>query len=266
METRLKLEILREVTCSGNLLLIHDELHDGRIIEQVVHVTENDVMTLKEVMEKVCSKDRVEYFRIPIAPNQRPEDLYLDTFTRAIFQTSAEDPLIFNCGVGSSRTTFGMVVALILRQCLIESKGNGFSGLNEKMKRSTSSLVQLQTSSRKGSKTNLESTSNSPNKTLDLLKIIESGITISSTFANVSAVQFASERSHLIPTLIKALNGEYTIISSLLSVLDYSLTKSVVDSAIDKCDTIVNLRHEILVCRVKYVTTTHCDIHTNSKF
>eukprot|EP00158_Paraphelidium_tribonemae_P007900 Partr_v1_DN28391_c0_g1_i1_m78600 putative phosphatase domain containing, paladin 1 len=252
MEHRLKLEILRESSLAGGLVALHDEQSSGELVEQISAVGEDDVKTLKEVMLEL-GEDLVRYFRVAISPNQRPEDLYLDTFTKIIGGSSQSDALIFNCGVGSARTTFGMVVALLVRQAMLKNPGSESPPASASV---AQLLDQQPTPPAVFSKSDLFGDVGSlhdkhGNKTLTLMQVIESGILPS--FG--SAVQFTWERSHLIQSMMKALNGDYNIISSLLSVLDYRHTKAAVDVAIDKCDAILNLRHAILSYRIKYFCT-----------
>jgi len=47
---------------------------------------------------------RLQYFRIPICPDQSPSDNYLDEYVRIIKTLDPTDPLIFNCGMGVVRS------------------------------------------------------------------------------------------------------------------------------------------------------------------
>lgn len=47
---------------------------------------------------------RLKYFRIPISPEQAPEDNYFDEYVRVIKLLEPTDPLIFNCGMGAVRS------------------------------------------------------------------------------------------------------------------------------------------------------------------
>jgi hypothetical protein len=47
---------------------------------------------------------RLTYFRIPISPEQAPEDNYFDEYVRVIKSLDPVDPLIFNCGMGVVRS------------------------------------------------------------------------------------------------------------------------------------------------------------------
>lgn len=47
---------------------------------------------------------RLKYFRIPISPEQAPEDNYFDEYIHVIRNLEPTDPLIFNCGIGAVRS------------------------------------------------------------------------------------------------------------------------------------------------------------------
>jgi hypothetical protein len=49
---------------------------------------------------------RLKYFRIPISPEQAPDDNYFDEYINVIRNLEPTDPLIFNCGIGAVRSKF----------------------------------------------------------------------------------------------------------------------------------------------------------------
>ena len=59
------------------------------------------IQTPRQVFESLKEEGyRVDYERIPIAPEQAPEDRYIDEFLQKITSRSTICPLIFNCGIG----------------------------------------------------------------------------------------------------------------------------------------------------------------------
>ena len=57
------------------------------------------------VFESFRKKEyRTTYYRIPITPDQSPEDNYFDEYVRVIKTLKPNDPLIFNCGMGAVRS------------------------------------------------------------------------------------------------------------------------------------------------------------------
>lgn len=57
---------------------------------------------------------RLSYFRIPITPEQAPEDNYFDEYVRVLKQLEPTNPLIFNCGMGAVRSKFFFGVTKII--------------------------------------------------------------------------------------------------------------------------------------------------------
>lgn len=121
IERRLKLDILDEARRYGGMILTHDEVNGQEIIPTWVSVDETSIQTPKEVWEEVKEKGwRVEYWRIPIAPDRPIEvsstilcdlreltrkDNYLDAYMSVLQKA---DPLttslVFNCGMGVVRS------------------------------------------------------------------------------------------------------------------------------------------------------------------
>lgn len=189
MEARLKEDVIREATKYNGLLLVHDELHnspmpmpftfqsassassassaaagagaasgtgannsflENRVIPTWTSV--DIVETPREIFESLSGMGfRVRYIRIPISPEQAPEDRYLgkiyllslyshlqpiypllplsspslniDEYVDIITKSKTTDALVFNCGMGVGRTTFAMVAAMIARRAQIVIEG-----------------------------------------------------------------------------------------------------------------------------------------------
>lgn len=76
--------------------------------------------TPKEVMEDVRSKGfAVDYHRIPVSHEQSPTDPYIDEYFKVFSQTPTDWPIVFSCGMGIGRTTYGMVIGLLIRRAQI---------------------------------------------------------------------------------------------------------------------------------------------------
>lgn len=77
----------------------------------------DSVKTPKEVMEDVRSKGfAVDYFRIPVSHEQSPTDPYIDEYFKVFSSTPTDWPVVFSCGMGIGRTTYGMVIGLLIRR------------------------------------------------------------------------------------------------------------------------------------------------------
>jgi hypothetical protein len=216
MEARLKEDVIREILKWNQLLLVHEEIEDGRVIPTWTSV--DSIQTPKEVFATLATKGyAVKYVRIPISPEQAPEDHYLDDYVETIKASSPEDPLVFNCGMGVGRTTFAMVVAMILRRAQILQSGAPDPFHISSSSRSSSS------DSRSDSKT-----------TLRLVYMLEQGL--SSKASPRSAIDWALARGPLIEDLRNAIQGNYQCILQLLGLLSQgSLTKRILDEIIDRC-------------------------------
>ncbi|KAJ3409888.1 hypothetical protein HDV05_004169 [Chytridiales sp. JEL 0842] len=242
MEARLKEDIIREANRCNNLLLVHDEIEHGYVVPSWVAL--DDIKTTKEVFESLQHNGhRVTYVRIPISPEQAPEDRYLDEFVKVIKSTNIQDPLVFNCGMGVGRTTFAMTVALLTRRAQLLSQGienpmfTPFSS-----KDSMSELFKFdeaQTQNR---------------AMLRLVYVLEKGL--SSKMSPRSAIDWALARGPLIDDLKNAVLGNYQCILQLASVLQSGAeSKKLLDEVINRCDAMINLREVILLHRVRYSNT-----------
>lgn len=217
MEARLKEDVIREILKYNQLLLVHEEIEDGRVLPTWTSV--DSIQTPKEVFATLAQQKgyAVKYVRIPISPEQAPEDHYLDDYVETIKASSSKDPLVFNCGMGVGRTTFAMVVAMILRRAQILQ-----SGQPDPFHISLSS-ARSSTDSRSDSKT-----------TLRLVYMLEQGL--SSKASPRSAIDWALARGPLIEDLRNAIQGNYQCILQLLGLLSQgSLTKRILDEIIDRC-------------------------------
>lgn len=58
------------------------------------------IQTTRQVFESLKEEGfRVNYVRIPISPEQAPDDRYIDEYLKVIKSTQPQDFLIFNCGI-----------------------------------------------------------------------------------------------------------------------------------------------------------------------
>lgn len=64
------------------------------------------IQTPREIFESLKEEGyRVDYERIPISPEQAPQDEYLDDFISAVQSRSPMAPILLNCGMGLGRST-----------------------------------------------------------------------------------------------------------------------------------------------------------------
>ena len=80
-------------------------------------ISVDSVKTPKEVMEHVRAKGfAVDYYRIPVSHEQSPTDPYIDEYFKVFAETPTDWPVVFSCGMGIGRTTYGMVIGLLIRR------------------------------------------------------------------------------------------------------------------------------------------------------
>lgn len=109
MEARLKEDILREAKRCNGLLLVHDELENHKVVPS--WIAADIVQTPREVFDAFQQSGyRVKYVRIPISPEQAPEDRYVDEYVDIIKNSATSDSLVFNCGMGVGRSMYLLII------------------------------------------------------------------------------------------------------------------------------------------------------------
>ena len=74
------------------------------------------MQTPKEVYQALKAEGyRVDYHRVPLTDGVAPGEAAFDMFFEHLKDARAEDPLVFNCQMGSGRTTTGMVMGCLIR-------------------------------------------------------------------------------------------------------------------------------------------------------
>lgn len=226
METKLAQEILDEATQNGGLVLVHDERVDGSMVPCFVAI--ETVKTGSQIFSDLVAKGyRVEYRRIPMTHGFSPMDPFIDEFI-ALFQTvPLEHSVVFSCGLGIGRTTFGMLVGLLIRRALSLSQ----TAVDPFEKPVTTHAEH--------------------HEILRLIYTLE--YALGKATEHQTAIHWVLERDQIIENLSEALQGNYKCILDLARVLQDGIAcKRVVDEAIDRCQTHLNLREWILINRVKH--------------
>jgi predicted nucleic acid-binding protein len=118
MENRLKLEILQESKKYHGNIIIHDETADGLVEPNWESINETSVQTSIDVFNEIKKEFKnVSYFRVTTTPEK---SFSIDTFDElfdCLKKIENQGNVIFNCQLGRSRSTMGMVIC-----CLIQSK------------------------------------------------------------------------------------------------------------------------------------------------
>jgi len=267
IELRLKLDIIKESQKYGGLVLVHDETVEGDILP--TWITADDVKTTREMWEGVKSEGyKLEYYRIPIANDQAPEDSYLDRYVSILRTIPTSTNLIFNCGMGLVRTTFAMAAAIIMRRRQVIKEGG------EDLFRLESAQAPV-TTDPDNSMSSHEGEHFSPGfkaikaltilgeqqvRTKSLLRLMQLLQRSLPTASQHSVMELLTTHPNLLENLRKGISGEFDIVLSLVSILDRgNLEKDLVDMVVDHCDDVVNLRDEILEDRIKFAITATTD-------
>ncbi|KAI8377229.1 inositol hexakisphosphate-domain-containing protein [Choanephora cucurbitarum] len=268
LEERLKTDILKEAQSLGGLLLVHQELSDKSVVP--CFIAADKVQTPKEVFQEFQSKGyRLKYFRIPISPEQAPEENYFDEYINVIRSLEPTDPLIFNCGIGAVRTTVGIIIAQIIRRTQLIERGQPdpfpVSGYSYSTFVSDNVSTPDDVSSSRFVKgfEEADTTHAKNNALLRVVIILENAL--SSKKMNRSATEWMLERGSWIENLKEALLGNYQSIMSLTTVLESGIfSKRILDTVIDKSDAVVNLRESILTNRIKQMVQAPSEYNDNT--
>lgn len=269
MEERLKEDLIREAKENGGLILVYDELQDGTIVPSFIGIDDlgESVSTPKEIFNALSQKLAqdypevsssvslpVSYHRIPISPEQRPEDKYLDEFVDIIKNSDIDDLLVFNCGLGVGRTTFSMISALLIRRAQVLIKNNSDPyGLDSSTQMVMSAPLIGEGSSLSGTTGLITRLDNEMERMamLRLVYVLERGL--ESKMSPQSAIEWMLQRSSRVDDLKNAILGNYQVIMKLSSVLEQGTEdKRLLDLLVNRCDHLVNIREEILINRAKY--------------
>ncbi|OAV90528.1 hypothetical protein PTTG_02608 [Puccinia triticina 1-1 BBBD Race 1] len=268
IELRLKTDIIKESQKYGGLVLVHDETVEGDILP--TWITADDVKTTREMWEEVKSEGyHVEYYRIPIANDQAPEDSYLDRYVAILRTIPTSTNLIFNCGMGLVRTTFAMSAAIIMRRRqVIKEGGEDLFGLESAQAPGETHMDNCPSPLPEGGSFGpgfkaikaLTILGEQQHRTRSLLRLMQLLQRSLPTASQHSVMELLTTQPNLLENLRKGISGEFDIVLSLVSILDRgNLEKDLVDMVVDHCDDVVNLRDEILEDRIKFAITATTD-------
>ncbi|KAF8628035.1 hypothetical protein AX15_004150 [Amanita polypyramis BW_CC] len=277
IELRLKDDILQEAARFGGMVLTHNEElfpkvsevgdGEGAILPTWTFVDNNNVKTSRELWEYMKSEGwNVDYYRIPISPDQPIEDNYLDAYLRVIRNLDPlRSALVFSCGMGAVRTTFAMVAASIVRRKQLIARGipdpyipkthNNGTKSGRQTNSGTATPINPQSEAR--ILQSLEQAISQQELSKSLLRLTYLLQQCLQSKNTQSAIELLMSHPALLENLRKAHLGNYSVILSLLGCLDHGLqAKRLVDKVIDATDQVTNLREDILINRLKYALTS----------
>lgn len=263
IERRLKIDILEESKRYGGLILCHDEVQGGELVPAWIAVDDLSIKTPREIFDDIRGRGwKVDYWRIPVAPDRPIEDNYLDAYVSHLRDVDPlTSSLVFNCGMGVVRTTFAMCAAMLVRRAQYISRGlddpfpvaNG-SGFATPLPGSATPLsFNSLTPGAPQAAQVLQQVSQQQYLNTSLLKVTRMLDENLPSRRSTAAIDLLTTHPKLLENLRSAHMGNYQIVLSLLSSLDHGRElKRLVDMIIDDCDSVVNLRENAIEYRIKY--------------
>ncbi|KNE61257.1 hypothetical protein AMAG_18757 [Allomyces macrogynus ATCC 38327] len=123
LEARLKDEVIAEASRYHGLVLVHDELVSGQVIP--CWLAADVVQTPLDLVNAFHDLGyRISCARIPVSPDQPPDDRFFDEYVQVLKLHPTSDPVLVSCGMGGGRTTLGTVVALLIRRAQLLREGS----------------------------------------------------------------------------------------------------------------------------------------------
>ncbi|KNE59574.1 hypothetical protein AMAG_18209 [Allomyces macrogynus ATCC 38327] len=123
LEARLKDEVIAEASRYHGLVLVHDELVSGQVVP--CWLAADVVQTPLDLVHAFQDLGyRISYARIPVSPDQPPDDRFFDEYVQVLKLHPTSDPVLVSCGMGGGRTTLGTVVALLIRRAQLLREGS----------------------------------------------------------------------------------------------------------------------------------------------
>mmetsp|Transcript_12515 Transcript_12515/g.22690 ORF Transcript_12515/g.22690 Transcript_12515/m.22690 type:complete len:1511 (+) Transcript_12515:216-4748(+) len=122
-ERRLKEDVVAELKRYNGRILVHEETDDKTLRLLWEHVEEDDILTPREMYQALVDSGLpVEYFRVPLTPEQPPSPDDIDTLLRLVEHHKAQEGthFVFNCQMGRGRSTIAMIIA-----CLALERSDG---------------------------------------------------------------------------------------------------------------------------------------------
>ncbi|RUS27280.1 hypothetical protein BC938DRAFT_483485 [Jimgerdemannia flammicorona] len=172
--------------------------------------------------------------------------------------------------MGVVRTTFGMIVAQIIRRAQIIDQGIpdpfpifGWQYPSPRPRAASFTGTTAMNANENGNGNaeqwrgleEAEETRAQNKALLRLVYVLERGL--DSKMSPRSAVEWALARGNLIDNLKNAILGNYQWITGLVSVLESgTYSKKLLDVVIDRCDALINIREDILMNRVRHTSSS----------
>lgn len=161
LETRLKADVLSELTTFDSRLLLHSEATDGSVNplwETISSPPSTNVLTLREIFDLVSKAtvrgSLLRYHRVPITAEKSPDFSDVKEIVELVTKLPAsggggeggeggggrEGAIVVNCQLGRGRSTRAMVIIMLVKRWL---NGSGELGKAPKSTRYSYTCVSL---------------------------------------------------------------------------------------------------------------------------
>lgn len=217
IEENLCEDIWRESSLNDGFLVIHKEDSDGKI--QPVLLAVDSVESTSQVFMRInFAGFNVSYHRVPISRDHGTTESFIDDYLRHISRFPTTN-VVFSCGMGITRTTYSMILALVIRRI-------GLAVFTSKK---------------------IEMNHQRLRKILKANSQHNSYAEISSESCSVIHSNLEAQAIDVAKNLSMAISGDYHIIIALVRSFESGpMCKELVDQAIDDCDEFMHLRGSIL--------------------
>lgn len=258
MEIKLKEDVLAETQGHHGKILLHEETAGGLVTPVWENVTPEDVKTFDEIINLLKTQGyRILYSRIAITAEESPEDDDFDQILHSMLtDATIEVSYVFNCQMGLGRSTLGTVTAYLVRNWLKTYEPGSLELVKHLSKNQTDTSISEKRMFFEDEPKKIDS-------------ILHESIDESFSFLNNHQTDSSMQDSEGISQLSKWLpsskshediyrsgdivspaTNQYWIVLSLLRILRNGLEcKYQVDTAVYKCDKVLNLIESIEIYR-----------------
>ena len=219
-------------------VLVHDETENQQIVSYCVRVPHSygreSLCTVREMFQKIAEEAHqysvdLKYYRVPFTAERAPKWSNFEELEKILNSIPEGSHIVFNCQGGNARSTFGMIIAVLVCQWQ-QVRARGL------LKKDSNSKEEA--NPQKATKSRSEGI---------FLSSQQSGVSSSDDHnaLSPSVLSFSSSGHRALhsSSLPHKRRGQYHAIADLLKILtDGKRVKNQVDDIIDKCGVNVNIR------------------------
>ncbi|KAN0063509.1 hypothetical protein ACQY0O_003956 [Thecaphora frezii] len=240
LEDRLKNDVLNELSAGEGRLLLHTETADGTVVPIWEEAEPHDVDTIQGVMALAEQewKDQVQlrFRRIPMTAEKPPDFSDISELLSVVLKANvSRSPIVLNCQLGRGRSTMTAVLILMIARWLEQHKPI-YEDASEQPGETLASASGGGSLNRVDADHHDDGGASTPVNDSSAAARAAAGASI---FDAPEVAESPSAKSRREPL-------SYHVINSLLRVIPKGLeVKRTVDSCIDQCSGVTNLRDAI---------------------